>query len=71
VDKQQYDTDESKVFRSVCYMKGCSKVATTSARLIINKKLELVVYVCNSCLPSVSGDVASKMGANCELQNNP
>jgi hypothetical protein len=64
VDKHQNDTDESKVFHSACYMKGCNKVASTSARLIINKKLELVIYDCNSCLPSVSGDVTIPVCSN-------
>jgi hypothetical protein len=50
VDKHQYVTDESNLIDSMCYMKGCNKVATTQARLKMNEKLEVVVYVCNSCM---------------------
>jgi hypothetical protein len=68
MNKHQYDTDESKVFSSVCYMKECNKAATSPAILKINRKLEFVIYVCDSCLPRISEDITSKVGANCELK---
>jgi hypothetical protein len=64
MDKHQYDTNESNISSSVCYMKGCNKAATTPAKLKINRKSEFVIYVCDSCLPSISEYITSKLGAN-------
>jgi hypothetical protein len=61
VDKYQYITEESKPFHSTCYMRGCNNVATTSARLTISKKLDVLIYVCDSCLPRISKNFTSEM----------
>lgn len=60
MSRNQIVTEKSELFDAICYIKGCSNIAVTSARLGVNEKLDIVIPVCEFCLPKISKESSKK-----------
>ena len=59
MSRNQIVTEKSELFDAICYIKGCNNIAVTRARLGINEKLDIVIPVCEFCLPKISKEITS------------